>query len=1225
MAANNNTTSLNMGGTIGTRAFRDMTARGISTEISRNNYEQNMLSDQRLNAIRQAVYKMVSSWAMEDKIAILTEYGDVDRIGKNASEKVVNAQVTETLIVHLDPADLNQLYKDVGVRERKLMGDVKAIQKKHTAPKGHRFNMGSFESLARKIKFLKPDQVQKAIKAYDDSYKINKNLVRRFKNLEKELRDVLATCFSKHEITGMAISMGLEIMDGQDLPSISSMIINKVILFVSFVLGNSKANYANAFTDMEPYANLLQYTSYSYVVGKPGMDPGAWARLKVEARRAKVAMKERAKMQSYKLHASQTGGGAASALTMGGLARAIKKRDTGVLADADYEQILELAGKYGIDPTKKNTYRLKAEIYAAMGAENKRVASLNRQRSKLAGKGASTRAVDDILSVHASYRDGKLLKGAGDSLSSGVPVVSFDNSGNITTASISKAVPVWIVGQGLPGRSSTPGNPLFRDPALNMLGSKGVKNAPTSEKDLSEEDMQLYRAYLSKKDTDLVGELNGIKGVNSEASTNIWFAYEHNEDMYKNALIWAICRLTKKRTLANFLEKKYGFKGIRLRTNWTVIKSGVWSFLKAPFTPLVKAGKAITRIARRLGMGKITSLDDLSPAAQQVYDSLERLKLDDLVNLIQRLTKKNAWLAMNDYRSTLSARDPKEQEAICSLLAKVVYAHLKGLRDLKSYYVNLFSKFKMEFSKAELAARIRDFVGEIRGSNVHGLKTAIKNAFSPHKIKEQTPEDADATNADARLGIPRIALTPAGLLDGIVTDVVPVWVIGNGMPKKATLKGGIGENAERAARYNKTDSGNNTVTLTKDGKDIKKEMKAKGYKPTSKALKGPLKYGKAGKAYRLSTKDLKWAEDNNFAFATGGQSIIVGDSLTNKPNPERVTIKGDGSFTVNPLKAGPQNGYSDYSLDRYATGGESDDDKSPFGAKYIDPKFSSVIRSVRKSAKADPVYVVNKSLSGDVLASLTGNIVDNLVGVGSKLNLKLSEIETSLASFVLAAPMGVGAMTNPTAAVMGAKGMIEEMANTAMGNAAKTLSRSLGLFNTGGTSKLATGGQSIITGDASGSNIFKGGARPELVSSNGDLQVTPLNKASSNTKVSRLSSEDRRNALAVSIASHVVKYAYRLPQDAQDVSNEGEAIKVFSVKPGITDVISVAGEETTLADMVNGMASQLAALTALISADTDILTKIAAKPSAVISGGQSGNTASTGSFPNSIDNILRGE
>jgi hypothetical protein len=336
---------------------------------------------------------------------------------------------------------------------------------------------------------------------------------------------------------------------------------------------------------------------------------------------------------------------------------------------------------------------------------------------------------------------------------------------------------------------------------------------------------------------------------------------------------------------------------------------------------------------------------------------------------------------------------------------------------------------------------------------------------------------------------------------------------------------------------------------------------------------------------------------------------------------------------VNPIKAGPQNGYSNYSLDRYAEGGEGGaGEKAPFGSKYIDPNLSKVVRSIKQSKEAQPVYVVNKSLSGKTIFQHAGKITSAISQMSNEMGIKLSEIETSMGSFVLAAPFGVGAMTNPTGLAFGIAGQVAGNVSMGMGMAKDALESTLmDTFHTGGKSKLknskfATGGQSIITGDAAGNNIFKGGARPEMVSSNGDLEITPLNKANSNTKVSRLTSEDRRNALAMSMASHVVKYSYKLPSDAQDVSNEGEAIKVFSVKPGITDTITVAGEETTLADMIGGMVTQLASLAALVSADTELLSKIATKPSAVVNNNNSGNSSGgSGTFPTTIDNILKGE
>lgn len=152
----------------------------------------------------------------------------------------------------------------------------------------------------------------------------------------------------------------------------------------------------------------------------------------------------------------------------------------------------------------------------------------------------------------------------------------------------------------------------------------------------------------------------------------------------------------------------------------------------------------------------------------------------------------------------------------------------------------------------------------------------------------------------------------------------------------------------------------------------------------------------------------------------------------------------------------------------------------------------------------------------------------------------------------------------------------------------------------------ATGGfiknslnNSVITGDSIGSNIFKGGARPEIVRSNGDISVTPLNPVGRETKqssISRLNSTERASAMSVGMASHVIKFHNKIT-DGEEITNSGEAIKVYSVKPGITDIVKLNnGNETSLINLISDIYTSINALVASTSLNTNLLSTIAAKP-----------------------------
>ena len=114
---------------IGSGSYKDYMAKQVSLSISRNQYRANM-SDERLQLIRNAVYRLVSNWPSEDKMAILTEYGDGGVLKKNYSQEDLNKALTESIIIHLDPTDLEQLYAQVTAEARNMSRDIKKIEKK---------------------------------------------------------------------------------------------------------------------------------------------------------------------------------------------------------------------------------------------------------------------------------------------------------------------------------------------------------------------------------------------------------------------------------------------------------------------------------------------------------------------------------------------------------------------------------------------------------------------------------------------------------------------------------------------------------------------------------------------------------------------------------------------------------------------------------------------------------------------------------------------------------------------------------------------------------------------------------------------------------------------------------------------------------------------------------------------------------------------------------------
>ena len=464
-SSNNNTTSLSMGGngTIGARNFKDNTSSEISVGISRRNYEKIVVSDKRMQELREAVYKMVSSWIKEDKLYMLREYGDIRALGKNPNEKDINKLLTESIIVHLPPGDLQQLYNDVMVTGRKMKKDVKDIERKRKGAnkKVSSLNISNFNDISEKIDKNKYEAVRRR---YTPGLKVPRNITSKYGALRRELYDVLRHCYNPVELTGISLSMGIDIPDGNPkFKEIANLIINKTLLYVDLINGHGRGIYSNAFMDSAPYDDLLSMTSYAWVTGKPGMTKGEWAAKQEAARRAKIEVRERARINSrrkrFDTRAFSNVAGPKSG-SLRAVSRSIEKNDTGILVDASYEQLIELAGKYGININAFRNKRigvLKAKIYAGMANEDRRIHRLTlRERRQTRGNtsGYALRNTREALRANKKYSYKTILDSSA-STDNGIPIVEFNNSGTLITTSILKAVPVYIVGEGRTGTSSS--------------------------------------------------------------------------------------------------------------------------------------------------------------------------------------------------------------------------------------------------------------------------------------------------------------------------------------------------------------------------------------------------------------------------------------------------------------------------------------------------------------------------------------------------------------------------------------------------------------------------------------------------------------------------------------------------------------------------------------------------------------------------------------------------
>ena len=118
-------------------------------------------------------------------------------------------------------------------------------------------------------------------------------------NMEKLRTEVLKTLkelYNKMELLGLADRIGVQVPDGFKEIELRLRIANKVVLYVDLLMGKSKrVNMAGTISNIEAYNEVLMYTSYAYLTGKPGLSNQEISLIQKNAKMAKEMQKENLK------------------------------------------------------------------------------------------------------------------------------------------------------------------------------------------------------------------------------------------------------------------------------------------------------------------------------------------------------------------------------------------------------------------------------------------------------------------------------------------------------------------------------------------------------------------------------------------------------------------------------------------------------------------------------------------------------------------------------------------------------------------------------------------------------------------------------------------------------------------------------------------------------------------------------------------------------------------
>lgn len=477
--------------TISVSSFKaaDYAGQLAAQEVARHNYSQRSISDAKLKQLRQLLYARVKSWLPQDKSRILTEYGF-----QPSGTDDLDALVVECLIIYMDPETLDNILKMLVVDQRNIKNDFKKAESKAEAMRRAYFVPRNFEDAYAAFREMRQSSgggrslksdVRRFLKGYDKGHKGNRLVRGRYKTLDKEIKRVLKDFYgSNYDLVALAASMGIEVDEMGSRKDLERDISEKCILYVEMITGKNKnVQLAAGFPDTDPFDDILQYTSFSFVTGRPQMSIYELLEKRKAARVAQSQIK--AGIAGMKKTSLRFGRGKAGLQEVTGRKGKITARslegtnDRGVLKGLSTEQLIETALRYGIDvpnPDKISVGELKLKIYERMARQKAALKKLDKQIKKAERKGKNS-VVEDLRAQRTAL-EGKMRIFDQRALDAqplgggGLPLVKFDRDGNVATEVV-QAVPVYVIGYGQPGLSKdivknmTPkGQPVTRGEAI---------------------------------------------------------------------------------------------------------------------------------------------------------------------------------------------------------------------------------------------------------------------------------------------------------------------------------------------------------------------------------------------------------------------------------------------------------------------------------------------------------------------------------------------------------------------------------------------------------------------------------------------------------------------------------------------------------------------------------------------------------------------------------------
>ena len=514
MGAKNNTTPIGDGSVGLDSSIQSTAGKAIQEVVSENNLKAQLKTNASMKNFMGAVLRMVARWEPGDKMRILQTYGSVETLKSHPTGSQLDEAVATVLVSHLPKEEIRKIIGDEMNKEKAITKDVAAINAKSAQLRkrnsqlsrnnlGQQFTEhgqkgGNFGKTAANDK-----QLLKGIKK-GGGVRPKPADHAEFVKIRKELTEVLESITDKElSIICAKLKISAEDMGGKmSHATMIKEICNMVNMYIILLLERDAKGVSPARFDPEvinQVEELLLLTTGGWMTGKVGINDLGLREKRKAAMAAKKALKDNKEAQKIKENAKKAinvktykhgrkkgqvkSVGQKTNLFEKVLGIGKKKREKTDANSAKVrekldrlsdDQIRDLAASQGLEDVETKTIEnLKDELALMGGSEMQQINEKTKaDLAKAAKIKDPVKRQQEIEKIKASAKTaqknsimGAALEGdqGQQEFSDKIPIVTFNQSGELVSTGLLKAVPVFIAGS-----ASKLGKLMTREEADNL-------------------------------------------------------------------------------------------------------------------------------------------------------------------------------------------------------------------------------------------------------------------------------------------------------------------------------------------------------------------------------------------------------------------------------------------------------------------------------------------------------------------------------------------------------------------------------------------------------------------------------------------------------------------------------------------------------------------------------------------------------------------------------------